>query len=211
MNRLSDNSFVCRPLQMAMVLLAGSFLLAALPSSVQADREQNQLRSAEVQARPYETIESEILAEMRTLLALRRDLEVRHAEAREREREVMLAKNSMNVINRILLPGRIEDLHALLARIEEREAEAARRQAKIDALADEAETSLKRADRWGAMRGRLETVTGRRVARLEREIADAREKIIRNQGDRPDLERSIERNRAELEEARRDFNAVYGS
>jgi hypothetical protein len=196
-------------------LLSGALLTSALPSDAapagapargQGSRQVNVQR-----ARSYDAVEADLISNMRRLLELRGEISRLKIEAAQKDREVAEAKSSLNVITRIMLARRLEEYHALLKTIDEREAEERRLSERVHGLADDAYAALRSEGETGEKRARLGVISGRELERITRELESATQRQARadNPAEKIDLSREIERLEAECARARRELHQFY--
>jgi chromosome segregation ATPase len=196
----------------SLALLASAISLEAAPGGNPGRGQGNSNRGQAAQApRSYVAAEADLTAHMRRLLETREEIARLRREAQAKDREVAEAKSSQNVISRIMLPRRLEEYHALLKSIDEREAEERRLAERVRGLADDAYSALREEGETPEKRARLGVLSGRDLERASNDLDTATAKLGRsdNAAERAELAREIERLQSERARARRELYKFY--
>ncbi|HBW47508.1 TPA: hypothetical protein DEF17_06200 [bacterium] len=160
----------------------------------------------------YESIESEIISAMKRLISFEAELKSMNQVAEAHSRELNLAKNSSNPIERIFLPGKIEELHILLEKIEGKEAEIKSLKMQIGRMTDDANKAIEREHLSSEIKDRLDIISRRKLEQLQNLFNESRIKLMKskNEDERKANEAEVNRLKSELESATAEFKRFYG-
>lgn len=160
-------------------------------------------------------LEQTIQDEMRRVLILQSEIRSKRSDASQLDRKVSEAKRSGHLIDRLMLSGKLKELHQMMAEIQRMENEARGRRQRVQELFLEASYVLRidrslDSDEKSARRKRLELISGYRLTELRRELRTIRSRHESGLALDPErLRAEFERVKAEFEKVRAEFHAYY--